>query len=124
MAARAQAAGHEATSNPHPTTVIYLTIFAALMVLLVITIAAAEFDLGRLNFPLAAAIATVKAVLIVLYFMHVRYSPPLTWLMAGAGACWLVILFGLTLTDYFTREQSPQILSPEPPPAHRATSAD
>lgn len=124
MTAHVQSSGHEATAEPHPTIGLYLAIFAALMVLLVITIAAAEFDLGRLSFPLAAAIATVKAVLIVLYFMHVRYSPPLTWLMAGAGACWLVILFSLTLSDYFTREQSPQNLSPEPPPVHRAASAD
>jgi cytochrome c oxidase subunit 4 len=114
----------DSTAAPHPTIGLYYAVFAALLVLLVITVAAAEVDLGRLNFPLAAAIATVKAVLIMLYFMHVRYSKPLTWLFAGAGAFWLAILFGLTFSDYLTRDQSPQNRSPEPPPAYRGTSAD
>lgn len=117
-------AQHDSTAAAHPTTRLYCNVFAALLVLLAITVVAAEADLGWLNFPLAAAIATVKAVLIMLYFMHVRYSKPLIWLMAGAGAAWLAILFGLTFSDYLTREQSPQNRSPEPPPMHRGTSAD
>ena len=96
-------AHHDSTAAPHPTIGLYLTVFVVLLVLLVITVVAAEVDLGRLNFPLAAAIATLKAVLIMLYFMHVRYSKPLTWLVAGAGAFWLAILFGLTFSDYLTR---------------------
>jgi cytochrome c oxidase subunit IV len=110
-------AQHDSSDAAHPTTRLYCTVFAALLVLLAITVAAAEADLGRLNFPLAAAIATIKAVLILLYFMHVRYSKPLIWLMAGAGAVWLAILFSLTFSDYLTRDQSPQNRSPEPSPA-------
>ena len=108
----------------HPTTGLYYSVFAALMVLLAITVAAAEVDLGQANFAVAAAIATTKAILIILYFMHVRYSRPLTWLMAGAGIAWLLILFSLTLGDYWTRERSPQLPSSEPPPQHKAASAD
>ena len=108
----------------HPTTKLYYSIFAALLVLLAITVAIAEVDLGPLNFPLAAGIATIKALLIILYFMHVRYSKPLIWLMAGASVAWLAILFSLTLSDYWTRESSPQLRSSDPPPQHRAKSAD
>jgi cytochrome c oxidase subunit 4 len=64
----------------------------------------AEVDLGPWNFPAAAGIATTKALLIALFFMHVRYSPPLTWLIAGAGCFWLAILIGLTFCDYATRD--------------------
>jgi cytochrome c oxidase subunit 4 len=52
----------------------------------------------------AVAIATAKAILILLYFMHIRYSRPLTWAVAGAAFFWLFILFGLTLSDYLTRK--------------------
>lgn len=90
----------------HPSTRTYLGVFLALLVLLVMTVAAAEIDVGRAAFPLAIGIATVKALLIVLYFMHVRYSAPLTWLVAGAGFAWISILVGLTFSDYLTRDPS------------------
>lgn len=117
-------AHHESAAAPHPTTKLYYSIFAALMILLVVTVAIAEIDLGWLNFPLAAAIATTKAVLIILYFMHVRYSKPLTWLVAGASVAWLAILFGLTFSDYWTRDTSPQLFPAELPPMHEAASID
>jgi cytochrome c oxidase subunit 4 len=49
-------------------------------------------------------IATCKALLVLLYFMHVRYSPRLTWVVAGAGFFWFLILIVFTLSDYITRE--------------------
>ena len=79
----------------HPTLKVYYTVFAALMVLLIATVVVAEMDLGPLNFLVAAGIASVKALLIILFFMHVRYSEPLTWLIAAAGFFWLAILFSL-----------------------------
>ena len=88
----------------HPSPRTYYSAFAALLALLVATVLIAQLDLGRWNFPTAAGIATVKGLLIVLFFMHVRYSPPLTWLFAGAGFFWLGILFGLTYSDYATRQ--------------------
>jgi cytochrome c oxidase subunit 4 len=96
----------------HPATSVYYAIFAALLVLLAVTIGVAEIDLGRLNFPLAAAIATLKALLILLFFMHVRYAKPLIWLVAGAAFFWLAILFALTLSDYWTRGSSPPPIAP------------
>lgn len=96
-----------APSAAHPSHSVYYTIFGLLVILLVVTIGAAQVDFGPLNFPVAAVIATLKVVLIMLYFMHVRYSRPLIWLVAGAGFFWLLILFGLSFSDYFTRGQSP-----------------
>jgi len=93
----------EHATPAHPTTRMYYVVFAALIALLVATVFAAEVDAGPLNFPIAATIATIKAVLILLFFMHVRYSTPLVWLVAGAGFFWLAILFGLTFADYLTR---------------------
>ena len=87
----------------HPTLKVYYTVFAALMVLLIATVAVAEIDLEPWNFLVAAGIATVKALLIILFFMHVRYSEPLIWLVAGAGFFWLAILFALTISDYVSR---------------------
>lgn len=87
----------------HPQPRIYYQTFAALMALLAVTIAVAQIDLGPWNFPAAAAIATLKGLLIILFFMHVRYSPPLTGLFAGASFFWIGILFVLTYSDYATR---------------------
>lgn len=81
----------------------YLVVFAALMVMLVLTVAAAQLDLGVFNVVIALTIAVCKALLIVLYFMHVRYSGRLAWVFAGAGFFWLGIMIGLTLSDYFSR---------------------
>ena len=87
----------------HPQPRVYYQTFAALLVLLAVTIAVAQIDLGPWNFPAAAAIATIKGLLILLFFMHVRYSPPLTRLFAGASFFWIGILLGLTYSDYATR---------------------
>jgi cytochrome c oxidase subunit 4 len=82
---------------------IYYTIFAALLVLTATTVYAAFFDLGPLNNVVAMTIAVAKALLVVLYFMHLRYSSRITWLFAGAGIAWLVILLALTVSDYISR---------------------
>jgi cytochrome c oxidase subunit 4 len=87
----------------HPSPGIYYAIFAVLMVLLIVTVGAAEIDLGPLNFLVAVTIATTKAVLILLYFMHLRYSPPLVWTVSGGSLFFLAIMFAITLSDYFSR---------------------
>lgn len=99
--------GHEAAAEHHPATRVYYAVFAALLVLLAATVGIAQIDLGAANFLAAALVATSKALLIMLFFMHVRYSPPLTWLVAFSGFAWLAILFAFTLADYFTRPQLP-----------------
>ena len=82
---------------------IYFIIFAALMVLTVVTYMVALVDLGALNVIVALAVAVTKAVLVVLFFMHVRYSTRLTKIVVIAGFFWLALLVVLTLSDYFTR---------------------
>ncbi len=81
----------------------YLIIFFALLVLTAATVWVAYFDLGRLNVIVALSIAVLKATLVVLYFMHVRYRSKLTWVFVGAGFFWLAILVAFTLSDYATR---------------------
>ena len=82
---------------------IYFKIWAALLALLLVTIGAAYVNLGPLNVAVALAIAGVKAVLIVLYFMHIKWSGRLLHLAAFAGVLWLGILLAMTLGDYITR---------------------
>ncbi len=81
----------------------YLLIFGALLVLTGLTIGVAFMDLGAFNTPVALTIACIKGTLVVLYFMHVRYSSRLVWVFAAAGFLWLVILLGFTFSDYVTR---------------------
>jgi cytochrome c oxidase subunit 4 len=81
----------------------YYLVAVALFVLLAATIAISFLDLGEFNTIAAISIAILKAALVVLYFMHVRYSSRLTWVFAVGGFFWLIVLFGLTMSDYLTR---------------------
>jgi cytochrome c oxidase subunit 4 len=82
---------------------IYYLVFATLLLLTLVTVDVAFYNLGFLSTPVALTIATGKALLVIFYFMHVRYSPPLTWVFAGAGFLWFFILIALTLSDFLTR---------------------
>jgi cytochrome c oxidase subunit 4 len=82
---------------------IYLGIILTLMVLTGATVWAATLELGPLNIVVALAIATCKATLVILYFMHARYSPRRTQLVIIAGIFWLAILIFMTMADYLTR---------------------
>jgi cytochrome c oxidase subunit 4 len=82
---------------------IYYTIFAALMFFTALTVGVAYVDLGRLNVVVALTIAVVKATLVVLYFMHVRYSTRLTRLVVASGFFWLMVLIALTMADVVSR---------------------
>ena len=90
------------TDHIVPTRVYYL-IFAALMVGTAITVGVAFVDLGPLNAVVALAIAVLKATLVVLFFMHVRYSSRLTWAVVLGSVFWLGLLLALTFSDYLTR---------------------
>lgn len=81
----------------------YYSVFAALIVGTALTVLVAFYDLGVLNNIVMLLIASVKALLVILFFMHVRWSTRLTWVVAASGFVWLIILFGLTMTDYLTR---------------------
>ena len=85
-----------------PTT-IYYAIFAILMVLTAVTVGVAYVDLGAMNAVVALAIAVFKATIVVLFFMHVKYSTRLVKLTVVAGLYWMGILFVLTFGDYLTR---------------------
>jgi len=82
---------------------IYVAVFSALVVLTLVTIRASFVDLGPFNVAVALAIACFKATLVILYFMHVRYSPRLIWLVVGGSLAWLAVLVVVTMTDYASR---------------------
>jgi cytochrome c oxidase subunit IV len=90
-------AGHVAPKS------MYYMVFGALVVGTILTVAAAKVDMGPLNNVVMLAIAATKATLVILFFMHVRWSSRLTWVVAMAGFFWLLILFGITMGDYMTR---------------------
>jgi cytochrome c oxidase subunit 4 len=82
----------------------YLTVFGALIVLTATTVGVAFLDLGVMNNVVALGIATIKASLVVLYFMHVRGSSPLTKVAIASGILFFAILVGFTLSDTLTRQ--------------------
>jgi cytochrome c oxidase subunit 4 len=82
---------------------VYFLVFGALMVLTATTTAVSFVDLGPWNTVVALGIAFLKATLVVLFFMHVKYSPRLTQITVGGGLLWLAILIFITLSDFMTR---------------------
>ena len=84
---------------------VYITIFMVLLVGTALTVLAAFIDFPwRLNTIVALTIATIKATFVVLYFMHVRYSSRLIWVIVAAALFWMAILFAFTFSDYLTRD--------------------
>lgn len=81
----------------------YITIFIALCVFTLITAWVAFIDLGPLNNVVAMGIAFTKAMLVILFFMHVKYSDRLIWITALSGFYWLVVLLLITYSDYWSR---------------------
>lgn len=84
---------------------IYVAIFALLMVCTGLTVWAAYQNFGAFNIVIALGIATLKATVVVLYFMHARYSPKRTQLVVICAVFWLAIMLALTLSDYSTRHE-------------------
>jgi len=83
---------------------VYITIFLVLLVGTALTVIAAFYDFPwQLNTVVALTIATIKATFVVLYFMHVRYSSRLVWVIVASALFWMGILFALTFSDYWTR---------------------
>lgn len=93
--------------SPRLTPGLYIRIWLVLLVLLVLTWGAAQFNLGPFNTPVALGIAFVKMLLVVLFFMHVGYEPRLTWIFVAAGLIWFAIMVDLTLSDYLSRGDVP-----------------
>lgn len=96
---------HDYVGHIIPTR-IYVAIWVILMVLTGTTVYAATVELGVFNIVVALLIATIKGTLVVLFFMHLRYSTKLTMVTVIASIFWLFILFSLTMTDYISRAWS------------------
>lgn len=109
VASGAHRVDYQASSNQDPhgefhvPMSTYVMVFIWLMVLLVITVVAAFINLGEANMLVAMAIATIKAALVILYFMHVKFASRLTKVFVTASIVWLVIMFVLTFMDYISR---------------------
>jgi cytochrome c oxidase subunit 4 len=82
---------------------IYYVIFITLIVLTGVTVWVAFLDLKFMNTIVALTIAVTKATLVVLFFMHVKYSTRLTWVVAASGVVWLAIMVALMMSDYLSR---------------------
>jgi cytochrome c oxidase subunit IV len=95
----------------------YFAVFAALMVGTVVTVLAARMDFGNevVNTVIALSIAVTKAMLVVLYFMHVRHSQRLIWVIVAGGFFWLAILMALTGSDYMSRKWATPSRQATPP---------
>jgi cytochrome c oxidase subunit 4 len=91
------------STTEQPALRTYITVYLLLLVGLVATVAVAFVPLGSVNLMVAMTIAFAKATLVVLFFMHVLYSPKLTWMAVVAGLVWLSILLALVSADYLTR---------------------
>lgn len=91
-------------SHPSVPLGIYFAVFAALLVFTAITVAVAYIDLGMFNIYIALTIAAIKALLVLLYFMHLRYTSKLTWAFAATGFVWLIFMIGLTMSDIISRQ--------------------
>jgi cytochrome c oxidase subunit IV len=87
----------------HVSEKTYFLVFGALILLTLTTTGAAYLDLGVLNTPVALTIAIAKALLVMVFFMHLRHSDYLTWVFAGAGVLWLLHLLVFVLSDYLSR---------------------
>ena len=82
---------------------VYYKVFGTLLGLTLLTVGVAFVNLGPLNTIIALTIAVGKATLVLLFFMHVRYSSHLIWVFVGAGVFWVGMLLVLTISDYVTR---------------------
>jgi cytochrome c oxidase subunit IV len=106
MAEHSYAEEHHTSHAPEVhvgSLTMYFSVFFALAIGTILTVMASRFDLGMWNTPIALIIATIKAVLVILFFMHAIHSTRLTWVVIIASFLWLAVFFVLTFTDYLTR---------------------
>jgi cytochrome c oxidase subunit 4 len=93
---------HAASGHVVPIST-YVMVFFALMVGTALTTWIATVDLGRWNTVVALTIAVIKMILVVLFFMHVKYATGLTRVVILAGFFWLAIMITLSCSDELTR---------------------
>ncbi|MGA3125603.1 MAG: cytochrome C oxidase subunit IV family protein [Candidatus Korobacteraceae bacterium] len=97
------------SEHAHPTIRTFVTVWAALLLLTALTVFVATLELGPFNAIVALTIATIKALLVLLFFMELRYSTALTKVAVVAAVFFFFLLAGLTLSDYLTRGWSSYI---------------
>jgi len=100
---REEFVSHKDPQHHITSTVTYFVIFGILLVFTTVTVVVAFVDLGPLNTTVALGIAVFKATLVILYFMHLRHSTHLTWVIMICSVTILGVLFVLTLADFLTR---------------------
>jgi cytochrome c oxidase subunit 4 len=98
----------------------YVVVFSGLLGLTLLTTGVAFIDLGALNTVVALVVAFCKMLLVILFFMHLRYSDGLIRVVLLAAFFWLALLISLTMSDYRTRSwtQAPDAWSTTAPPTH------
>jgi len=95
---------HEGHGTAHVVPVgTYIAVFIALMVLTILTVAASRVNLGAFNTPVALVIAVAKALLVVLFFMHVKYGSRIIALFVAGAFLWLSTMIAGTAADYMSR---------------------
>ena len=90
-------------SHPVPAARTYVQVWLALIALLLLTLGSAYLRLGWANGAINLVIAFVKALLVMIFFMHLRSGHPLLRIVAAAGFFWLTLLIGLAFTDFASR---------------------
>jgi cytochrome c oxidase subunit 4 len=92
-------------ANEHPDNPIpyYIGVFTLLLLMTLLTVIVARWDLGPYNILVALTIAVIKATAVVLIFMHVKWSSRLTQVIVVSGLFWLMIMLSFTLSDYYSR---------------------
>jgi cytochrome c oxidase subunit 4 len=90
-------------THPVAPVRLYVAVYLVLVALTITTVAVSRIDLGEYNFIVAITIAVIKAVLVILYFMHVKDATAMTKVFIGAGFFWMAILLLFILSDYLTR---------------------
>jgi cytochrome c oxidase subunit IV len=97
----------ETPARGHSHMKAYVFVFVSLLALTGLTVLASEQDFGLFNTVVAIGIAVVKASLVALYFMHVRWSERLVWIFGAVGVLFILLLIGGTMHDYVTRDWMP-----------------
>jgi cytochrome c oxidase subunit 4 len=121
----------EHTQNPKAEAAVYAKTLITLLILTTITVGASYINFGAMNVVVALTIATIKATLVALFFMHLLHDKPVNGLIAAAGFLFLGLFLMFTLLDFDTRENPqpfnmhPQLAAPAPAattPAPAATT--
>ena len=93
-------------SEPITSIKTFTSVWIALLILTGTTVAVAYLNLGAFSVVVVIVIATIKSLLVALFFMEVRYSPAITKIVIIAGILWLLIILLLSLTDFASRSWS------------------